>query len=107
MARGDEGSTVQIGLRVKEPLRARLEEAAREQGISMNAEIVRRLEDSFVLPALRAPFGVQKELTAVFSDLVNTSQRLAGILSSYYSPDVARAYALVDALTQQPSGDDK
>ena len=50
MARRDEAQTVQVGLRVKEPLRALLEESATERGISMNAEIVRRLERTFEPP---------------------------------------------------------
>ena len=50
MARRDEAQTVQVGLRVKEPLRVLLEESARERGISMNAEIVRRLERTFEPP---------------------------------------------------------
>jgi hypothetical protein len=50
MARRDEAQTVQVGLRVKEPLRLLLEESARERGISMNAEIVRRLERTFEPP---------------------------------------------------------
>jgi Arc-like DNA binding domain len=41
--------TVQLGLRVKEWMRAALEESARERGVSMNAEIVRRLEQTFHL----------------------------------------------------------
>ena len=47
MARRAQSETVQIGLRVKEPLRARLEEAARARGVSVNAEVVRRVEASF------------------------------------------------------------
>jgi Arc-like DNA binding domain len=47
MAGRDEATPVQIKLRMKEPLRAMLEESARERGISMNAELVRRLERSF------------------------------------------------------------
>jgi hypothetical protein len=37
---------VQIGLRLPEPLRAHLEKAAKERGVSINAEIVTRLEHS-------------------------------------------------------------
>jgi hypothetical protein len=47
MPRRKETETVQVGLRVKEPLRAALEQAAEQRGVSMNAEIVRRLERSF------------------------------------------------------------
>jgi hypothetical protein len=38
---------VQISIRTKEPLRAALESAARERGVSMNAEIVERLTRTF------------------------------------------------------------
>jgi hypothetical protein len=44
MARRKESETVQVGLRMKEPLRATLDEVARQRGVSMNAEIVARLE---------------------------------------------------------------
>jgi hypothetical protein len=47
MADRDESTTAQLKVRMKEPLRALLEDSARERGISMNAEIVRRLERSF------------------------------------------------------------
>jgi hypothetical protein len=40
-------TTVQVGLRLKEPLRKRVERAAKSNGVSMNAELVRRLEESF------------------------------------------------------------
>ena len=44
MADRDQATTVQLKVRMKEPLRADLEEAAQRRGVSMNAEIVRRLE---------------------------------------------------------------
>jgi hypothetical protein len=37
-------ATVQVGLRLKEPLRAKLELEAKANGVSLNAEIVKRLE---------------------------------------------------------------
>lgn len=40
-------ATVQVGLRLKEGLRAQLEAQARDNGLSLNAEIVRRLERTF------------------------------------------------------------
>jgi hypothetical protein len=39
--------SAQLKVRMKEPLRAALEEAARDRGVSMNTEIVARLERSF------------------------------------------------------------
>jgi hypothetical protein len=47
MAPRHQAMTVQFKVRMKEPLRADLEEAARLRGVSMNAEIVARLEQSF------------------------------------------------------------
>jgi hypothetical protein len=47
MAKREKDATVQVGLRVRESLRSKIEKAARKSGISMNAEIVRRLEQSF------------------------------------------------------------
>jgi hypothetical protein len=38
---------VQLKIRMKEPLRAKLERAAHERGVSMNVEAVSRLEQSF------------------------------------------------------------
>jgi hypothetical protein len=42
-----EADTVQISVRAKEPLRRQLEEAAKERGVSMNVEIIDRLQRSF------------------------------------------------------------
>ena len=51
MAR-EESATVELKVRMKEPLRASLELAARQHGVSMNAEAVRRLDQSFAEEAL-------------------------------------------------------
>jgi hypothetical protein len=40
-------ATVDIKIRMKEPLRAKIEEAAKNHGVSMNAEMVSRLNNSF------------------------------------------------------------
>jgi hypothetical protein len=45
----DEAAYVQLKFRVRERLRALLEQEAEQRGISLNAEIVRRLEASFDL----------------------------------------------------------
>ena len=47
MSKRTKTATVDIGLRVKEPLRARIERAAKDSGVSMNAEINGRLETTF------------------------------------------------------------
>ena len=48
MGKRPEKATVNLKLRVKEPLRASIEAAAEKRGISMNAEMVDRLESSFL-----------------------------------------------------------
>lgn len=47
MADRDQTATVDLKVRMKEPLRERIEAAARTRGVSMNAEAVARLEESF------------------------------------------------------------
>jgi|SRR6516164_6564609 hypothetical protein len=47
MAKRPKAATVDIGLRVKEPLRARIERAAKESGVSMNTAITTLLESAF------------------------------------------------------------
>src|SRR5262249_22520015 len=47
MTKRPKAATVDIGLRVKEPVRARIERAAKDSGVSMNAEINSRLDSSF------------------------------------------------------------
>ena len=47
MAKRSRSDTIQLKARMKEPLRAKLEAAAEEKGISLNAEMVHRLERSF------------------------------------------------------------
>ncbi len=54
MARRAKSDTVQLKTRMKEPLRAKLEAAAEENGISLNAEMVQRLERSFAKEKSRA-----------------------------------------------------
>lgn len=43
-----QSATVQLKVRMKEPLRARIERAANQRGVSLNAEIVGRLEQSLL-----------------------------------------------------------
>jgi Arc-like DNA binding domain len=47
MTKRPRAATVDIGLRVKEPVRARIERAAKDNGVSMNTEINGRLDSSF------------------------------------------------------------
>jgi ribosomal protein L18E len=68
MARA-ESKTVQVGLRIKEPLRAALEEAARRRGMSMNAEIAWRLERSFERRDLVDVAIMSRAVTDLIDDL--------------------------------------
>jgi hypothetical protein len=52
MEKRAKGQTVQLRLRIRESLRARLEKDARRGGISLNAEVERRLEASYTQPPL-------------------------------------------------------
>ena len=54
MARRKETDLVQLGARVRMPLRAALESAARARGVSINAEINERLTKSFEADKLDA-----------------------------------------------------
>jgi Arc-like DNA binding domain len=47
MTKRPRAATVDVGLRVKEPVRARIERAAKDNGVSMNTEINGRLDSSF------------------------------------------------------------
>jgi hypothetical protein len=47
MVKRAKGQVVNLRLRIRESLRARLEKDARRTGISLNAEVERRLEDSY------------------------------------------------------------
>jgi hypothetical protein len=80
MTTRDEAQTVQLGVRMKEPLRAALEDAAKRHGISMNQEAVRRLERSFD-PSVLGPVGVTMDLYGIIISLyrqfmLNAAKRL-------------------------------
>src|SRR5262245_37633013 len=47
MVRRKQAARADIKIRMKEPLRAKIEAAAKRRGVSMNAEMVSRLEQSF------------------------------------------------------------
>lgn len=47
MVKRSKAATIQLKVRMKEPMRAKIERAAEYRGISMSAEIVSRLEDTF------------------------------------------------------------
>jgi hypothetical protein len=87
--------SVDLKVRMKEPLRARLEAAARAKGVSLNAEAVDRLGRSFdredLLPEVLAlPFG--KPLAGILL-LLGKMMDTAGRDATFYAawPDVADA----------------
>jgi len=47
MKKRSKTDTVHVSTRMREPLRAKLEAAAKARGVSLNAELVDRLERSF------------------------------------------------------------
>jgi hypothetical protein len=83
MADRDEAATAQLKVRMKEPLRALLEESARHRGASMNAEIVRRLERSFERRdhAING-VAIGAELYLVMRELASFQRRINAALSS-------------------------
>jgi hypothetical protein len=52
MPKRKDAATVQVGLRIREPLRAQIERDAAALGVSMNALMADRLERSFDFPAM-------------------------------------------------------
>jgi hypothetical protein len=81
-------STVDIKIRMKEPLRSEIERSAKEKGISMNAEMVVRLSQSYdrerlLYGALELAYG--REAAALISILVRElvgSGRISSLISS-------------------------
>ena len=91
MPRRKDTDTVQVGLRVKESLRTALDQAAEKHGISMNAEILLRLEQSFELDALKRELEIKSEYAL---RAVETAEK-------HRAEAQARANQLTDFLLQQ------
>jgi hypothetical protein len=70
--------TVQFKLRIREALRSRLESEAKKHEISINAEMVRRLEASFFGPDLLHGFRV--EMDAAIQPLRQEVGRLGAVV---------------------------
>lgn len=80
MARRKKSATVQIKVRIKEELRARLEKAAKARGVSLNAEIGDRLENSFEYESrLGGP------LVADILESVGAAMRSTGELCAFFA----------------------
>lgn len=92
-------ATVDLKVRMKEPLRAALERAARNHGLSMNAEAVDRLERSFqredlLTEALTLAYGADIAiLLTLMGEAMKDTARSAGVLSLGFmeGPDNWRA----------------
>lgn len=59
-------------------LRDRIEQAAKNAGRSMNAEIVRRLEESFARESEVLPHGLPERINAQIAELDQMFERLEG-----------------------------
>ena len=57
----DPTTTAQLKFRVQERLRARLDDAANAHGMTLNAEIIRRLEELFDLDQKRRELEIERE----------------------------------------------
>jgi hypothetical protein len=67
MAKRNETATAQLKVRLREPLRARIEADAKRLGHSLNTEIVRRLERAIYDDDLGHPIFGSEEIFAVVS----------------------------------------
>jgi hypothetical protein len=88
MVRRAKSETVQLKVRMKEPLRAMLEKAADERGISMNTEAVDRLQRTFqnqkvLQEALDLSFGPSiSGLLMVIGDVMRTTAQTVSFAST-------------------------
>ena len=72
----------QVGLRFSETLRRRVTKAARERGVTMNAEIVMRVEESFASNERWGGAGVAPILEVVGAAMKSTGE-MAGFLETH------------------------
>jgi hypothetical protein len=82
MAKRAASDTVQISVRAKETLRAQLERAAKEHGVSMNAEIIKRLQDSFERQT-SADDAFDAPVTAAIAKLIASAMHEAGRFAGF------------------------
>jgi hypothetical protein len=81
MAEREKYAVVELKVRVKEPLRDRIEAAARDRGVSMNAEVISRLEKSFALENDVADAFGGKQLFS-FMQSISAAMRQAGEIAT-------------------------
>ena len=93
MPRND-NATVQVGLRIRESLRAALNEAAEKHGVSMNAEILMRLEESFKLDAVKRELEIERQ------HLRDTEKQRAALIPGF----LERERLLTDHLLKLTAG---
>jgi Arc-like DNA binding domain len=106
MADRDQATTVQLKVRMKEPLRADLEKAAHRRGVSMNAEIVRRLERSFERRDHTINgVAIGAELYLVMRELASFQRRINTALSSSQDAPALREEVISAALGLSSSQD--
>ena len=73
----DDTDTVELKLRIKEPLRAALAQLAGRRGISLNAEMSLRLEQSFELrQEMQKQVDFYRELTNQLTQQLGETQTL-------------------------------
>lgn len=78
MSSRPESATIQLKVRMKESLRRQIDSSARARGISLNADVVKRLEESF-LPAERL---FDEPILTVVAQLVGASFATGGQLAA-------------------------
>ena len=92
--------------RIPEGLRRRLEREARFRGRSMNAEIVKRLQESFDIPDQAGAIAsdivseITSELDGVFQSLAEIQSQNRAILSHLGLPDPAEDRQTVQEVTR-------
>jgi hypothetical protein len=102
-AKRDEATTVAITLRIKEDLRQALEESARTRGVSLNSELVTRLEHtrdraSLTTEVLSLTFGARVASTLV---LVGAIMHVKGLTRGgidWANDPASYEAAIVDAI---------
>lgn len=96
------GQIAPFGLRMMPELREKIEEAARQSGRSMNAEVVARIEASFSMEeeAFKDGFDLQslKREVARLKDALEAAQRADGLSSALVRAVAAMARAAIERL---------
>ncbi len=89
-------ATIDLKVRMKEPLRARIEKAAKDRGVSLNAEIVDRVEKSF----LKADALGNPELVGLFQMMAGAVAIIEARYGNSWSTDWDTSVAVQAAWTK-------